>query len=65
VLNDVVDPHNGTFHRSIVMSLNDVTPDKLKLISKRAYLKKPSLKWKFDIGDTARISKYKHKFEKV
>jgi hypothetical protein len=64
VLNDLVASYNETFHRSIGMSPKDVTPEKSELITKRLYPEKPPLKWKFDIGDTVRISKYKHIFEK-
>jgi hypothetical protein len=64
VLNGLVASYNGTFHRSIGMSPNDVTPEKAELITKRLYPEKPRSKWKFVIGDTVGISKYKHISEK-
>jgi hypothetical protein len=63
-LDDLVASYNGSYHRSIGMSPNDVTPEKSEIITRRLYPEKPPPKWKFNIGDTVRISKYKHIFEK-
>jgi hypothetical protein len=47
VLDDLVASYNGSYHRSIGMSPNDVTPEKSEIITRRLYLEKPSSKWKF------------------
>ena len=64
VLSDLIRSYNASFHRSIGMAPNDVTSDNKDLVTRRLYPVKPAPKWKFMIGDTVRISKYKHIFQK-
>ena len=46
------------------MAPNEVTSDNEETVAKRLYSEKPVLKWNYLIGDTVRISKYKHIFQK-
>jgi hypothetical protein len=64
VLDEFIRSYNESFHRSIGMAPNDVTFDNADIIMKRLYPEKPIPKWKFMIGDTVRISKYKNIFQK-
>lgn len=64
VLDDFIRSYNDSFHRSIGMAPNDVTFDNAEIVTKRLYPEKPVPKWKFLIGDTVRISKYKNIFQK-
>jgi hypothetical protein len=64
VLDDLIQSYNGSFHRCIGMTPNDVTPENQDIVIRRLYPEKPTPKWKYMIGDTVRISKYKHVFEK-
>ena len=64
VLDDFIQSYNESFHRSIGMAPNDVTFDNTEIVMKRLYPEKPVPKWKFLIGDTVRISKYKNIFQK-
>ena len=63
-MEDLVASYNMTFHRSIGMAPNDVTFDNVDVITKRLYPEKPEPKWKYNAGDTVRISKYKNVFQK-
>ena len=64
ILDDLVTSYNGTFHRSIGMAPDDVTFENVDAITKRLYPVKPEPKWKYRVGDTVRISKYKNVFQK-
>jgi transposase InsO family protein len=63
-LDDLIRSYNTTFHRSIGMAPIEVTTDKQDEIARRLYPAKPKPVWKFELGDTVRISKYKHVFMK-
>lgn len=64
VLPDIVKSYNNTFHRTLKMSPNEVNSQNEDLIARRMYPPKTEPKWKFNIGDTVRIAKYKNVFEK-
>jgi transposase InsO family protein len=64
VLPDLIHSYNGSFHRSIGMAPNNVSAENRDFIARRLYPEKPVPKWKFLIGDSVRISKYKHIFQK-
>ena len=63
-LGDVLKSYNASYHRSIGMTPNQVTPDREKEIAERLYPPKPPLRYKYDAGDQVRITKYKHVFQK-
>ena len=64
VLQSLVDSYNKSYHRTIGMSPNDVTGDNAQKIAERMFPLKESPKWKFQVGDTVRITVYKHIFVK-
>jgi Integrase core domain/Chromo (CHRromatin Organisation MOdifier) domain len=64
VLQDLVDSYNKSFHRTIAMAPNDVTPENSRQIAERMYPPKTAPIWKLQIGDHVRITKYKHIFVK-
>jgi hypothetical protein len=63
-LDDVVKSYNSSYHRSIETAPNDVTLGNVEEIARRLYLPKPPLRYKYDVGDRVRITKYKHVFQK-
>ena len=60
ILNDIVDEHNNTYHRTIKMKPIDVKPDSYAEYSVESIEKDR----KFQVGDHVRISKYKNIFAK-
>jgi hypothetical protein len=46
------------------MAPDEVTSENARIITERLYPVKPEPKWKYKIGDTVRISKYKNVFQK-
>ena len=64
VLDDVVASYNNSFHRSIGMAPNEVTFENAQIVARRLFPEKPPPKWKFNIGDKVRISRYKNIFRK-
>ena len=64
VLQDLVDSYNKSFHRTIGIAPNDVTPENSAQIAERIYPPKVTPIWKFQIGDHVRITRYKHVFVK-
>ena len=60
VLDDTVDKYNNTYHSTIKMKPIDVKDDSLAEYNKESNEKDP----KFNVGDHARISKYKNIFAK-
>ena len=60
VLDDLVDKHNNTYHRTIKMKPIDVKSDSFANYNEGSSDKFP----KFKIGDHVRISKYKNIFAK-
>jgi hypothetical protein len=63
-LDDVVKSYNSSYHRSIETAPNDVTLGNVEEIARRLYPPKPPLRYKYDVGDRVRITKYKHVFQK-
>jgi hypothetical protein len=63
-LDDVVKSYNSSYHRSIETAPNDVTFGNVEKIARRLYPPKPPLRYKYDVGDRVRITKYKHVFQK-
>jgi len=65
-LQDFVHSYNNTYHRSIKMKPADVTKENETALLEQqyvqAYKKKPIPKFKFDVGDTVRISYLRHAF---
>lgn len=64
VLQDLVEAYNHTYHRSIKMSPADVNDANAELVAQRLYPIKPTPKWKFNVGDSVRISREKQIFRK-
>ena len=65
VLGDLVHAYNHTHHRSIGMSPSDVNAGNEDQVRHRLYPPKPkSHKWKYNVGDTIRISMSKRVFRK-
>lgn len=65
-LKSIVDKYNNTYHRTIKMKpidVNSTTKEKHLLSTVYNYIFKP-ITPKFKVGDSVRISKYKHIFEK-
>lgn len=65
VLQSLVENYNNTCHRTIKMAPNQVSDENASLVRDRLY---PSIdykpKWKYQIGQKCRISKFKHVFHK-
>ena len=59
-LDDIVNKHNNTVHKTIKMKPIDVTSDSYAEYSEDSKKKDP----KFKVGDHVRISKYKSTFAK-
>jgi transposase InsO family protein len=64
VLQPLIDSYNNSFHRTIGMTPNDVTADNAQQVAERMYPLKEIPQWKFQIGDTVRITVYKNIFMK-
>ena len=64
VLDDLVHSYNNTFHTSIKMAPSEVTVQNESEIGRRLYPPKKALKFKFNIGDTVRISEERGQFKK-
>ena len=65
VVQDIVESYNGSFHSSIKMAPADVKVDNDADIRKRLYPPKPkTVKYRFSIDDTVRISGTRRTFEK-
>jgi Integrase core domain len=64
ILPDLIKAYNSSFHRTIGMAPNDVTKSNEGEIANRMFPEKPKLVWKYEIGDTVRISEYKNIFAK-
>ena len=67
MLPQVIKEYNNSYHRTIKMKPNDVTPQhefELRMIYKKNADSKKRGKIKFKIGDIVRISKYKETFTK-
>lgn len=64
-IRDLVDQYNSTIHRTIKMKPRDVNSKNEQILLDGVYSKiKISPQPKFKVGDSVRISKYKHQFEK-
>jgi len=65
VLQSLVENYNNTYHRTIKMAPNQVSDENADLVRDRLY---PAIdykpKWKYQIGQKCRISKFKHVFHK-
>ena len=61
----LIDQYNNTIHRTISMKPKDVTKKHEKMLLRKVY-HHPYMpkKYKFQVGDKVRISKYKHIFSK-
>jgi transposase InsO family protein len=64
VLQSLIESYNNSFHRTIGMTPNNVTPDNAQQIAERMYPLKEIPHWKFQLGDTVRITVYKNIFVK-
>jgi hypothetical protein len=64
VLQQLVDAYNNTYHSSIKMAPTEVNDSNVDVVMKRLYPIKPKPKWKFNIGDSVRISRDKQVFRK-
>ena len=66
VLAKLIESYNGTYHRSIKMSPDEVSRENEALVWRRLYNPDDNepVKFKFDVGDRVRISKNKPIFEK-
>jgi transposase InsO family protein len=65
ILPSLIKSYNATFHRSIKMAPKDVKFENESLVRKRLYPPKPKrLKWKYELGDTVRLSGAKRVFAK-
>jgi transposase InsO family protein len=64
VLQSLINSYNKTFHRTIGMAPNDVTSENAQQVAKRMYPLKVTPHFKFHLGDTVRITIYKHIFVK-
>lgn len=64
VLDDLMKSYNRTHHRSIGMAPADVNPSNESKVRELLYPPKPSPVWKYQLGDTVRVSRSKGTFEK-
>ncbi|HSN23007.1 MAG TPA: chromo domain-containing protein, partial [Methylomicrobium sp.] len=65
VLQDIMDSYNNTKHRSIGMAPAQVDPTNEQTVRNRLYPPKPkTLKYKYDVGDTVRISIKRQLYDK-
>jgi hypothetical protein len=64
VLDVFIQSYNKSFHRTIGMSPDEVNLENSQQVADRMYPLKTEPRWKYEIGDRVRISKYKNVFEK-
>jgi hypothetical protein len=64
VLQSFINTYNKSFHRTIGMAPNDVTSENAQQVAERMYPLKVKPTFKFQLGDTVRITIYKHVFVK-
>jgi len=65
VIKDIIHSYNNTHHRSIGMAPSEVEPKNEQIVRQRLYPLKPkNFKWKYNVGDTVRISTPGHVFTK-
>ena len=64
VLQQLVDAYNNTYHSTIKMAPNEVNDSNADEVMKRLYPIKPKPKWKYNLGDSVRISRDKQIFRK-
>lgn len=66
ILDNIVDSYNHTKHRTIKLKPSEVDKQNEKILLQTVYMHKKelSLKHKYNVGDSVRISKYKSLFEK-
>ena len=64
ILSSLIDSYNNSYHRTIGMTPNEVTLENSQQIAVRMYPLKTEPRWKYEVGDKVRISKYKNIFEK-
>ena len=64
VLQSLIESYNNSFHRTIRMTPNQVAPENAQQVAERMYPLKQPPKFKFQLGDTVRITLYKHIFVK-
>ena len=67
VLSTFIESYNKSFHRTIRtigMAPNDVTLTNSQQVADRMYPVKTETRWKYEVGDRVRISKYKTIFDK-
>jgi hypothetical protein len=64
VLGSLVDSYNQSIHRTIGMSPNDVTLENSQQVAERMFPPKVKPVWKFQLGETVRITRLKHIFVK-
>lgn len=64
ILQSLIGSYNNSFHRTIGMTPNEVTADNAQQVAQRMYPLKEVAKWKFQLGDTVRITVYKNIFVK-
>jgi transposase InsO family protein len=64
VLQSLIESYNNSFHRTIGMTPNEVTPENSQQVAERMYPLKVIPRFKFQLGDTVRITIYKHVFVK-
>jgi transposase InsO family protein len=64
VLPSLIESYNNAFHRTIGMTPNEVTSENAQQIGERMYPLKEMPHWKFQLGDTVRITVYKNIFVK-
>jgi hypothetical protein len=65
VLNDIVYSYNNTYHRSIGMTPSQVVKENEHIVRARLYPEKPKrFKYRFNIGDTVRMSIRRNVFHK-
>jgi uncharacterized membrane protein len=64
-LQDLVDSYNNTWHRAIKMTPSEVNShNEVRLHRQQYSIKKPKLKYKFNIGDTVRLLHTRKIFQK-
>jgi len=64
VLDAFIESYNKSFHRTIGKTPDKVTLENSQQIADLMYPLKSDPRWKYDIGDKVRISRYKNIFEK-
>ena len=64
VLPAFIESYNKSFHRTIGMAPNDVTLENTQQIADRVYPAKTTPYWKFQLGDSVRITTQKNIFSK-